>query len=262
MQSHRTLVSALIKGASRIGITGASIIPFTGVLGDFLNKLINIRDSRFYAERKHSSAFSKLPNTIEREVMDGKIRIDMSVTEYPDFRYVFLDKNRKERDIPLMSASSSVSELAPIVLFMQYYLSPGDIFIVEEPEAHLHPAAQKKMAGVLANLVNAGVYVVITTHSDVILEQLSNFIHAHDVPDAKVLNKKSKGRTISKTDTAAYSFIKSKSGRRGTIVREISFDGDTGLLTEDHLDASSELYNEAVDIFNRKQQREGGKNDN
>ena len=256
MQSHRTLVSALVKGASRISITGASIIPFTGVLGDFLNKLITIQDSRPSADPEHASAFSKLPDTIERDIMDGEIRVEMSATEYPDFRYAFLDKNKKPRDIPLMSASSSVSELAPIVLFMQNYLSPGDIFIVEEPEAHLHPAAQRGMAGALADLVNAGVYVVVTTHSDVILEQLSNFIHADGVLDAKVLNKESKERTISENDAAAYSFTKQESG---TIVRKIPFDRDTGMLTEDHLDSSSDLYNETVDIFNCRQR--GGKND-
>ena len=62
--------------------------------------------------------------------------------------------------LSLMNASSSVSELAPIVLFIRDYLKEGDFFIVEEPEAHLHPEAQLLIADALAQLVNAGVYVI------------------------------------------------------------------------------------------------------
>ena len=105
-----------------------------------------------------------------------------------------------------MHASSSVSELTPLVLFIRYYLSPNDIFIVEEPEAHLHPGAQRKVAGILVELVNAGVNVVITTHSDVILEQISNLIHADKVPKAKVFGQAAKGRTLSQEKAGCYTF--------------------------------------------------------
>lgn len=259
IENHRTLVGSLIKGVS--GIRERAVISFTGVMGDFLTKLVNIRDSRALSAREQSYAFSELADAIESKVIKGKIQAVVSATKYPDFRYRFVGNNKREMDISLANASSSVSELAPIVLFMRHYLSPGDIFIVEEPEAHLHPAAQREVAGVLAALANAGVYVVITTHSDVILEQLSNFIHADGVPDAKVLNKKIAGRAIKEENTAVYSFAPGKPGGRGTTVRKVEFDGDTGILTKDHLDESSALYNEHVDIFNRKQ-RNGGNNDN
>ena len=252
MQSHRTLVSALVKGASKIGITGAAIIPFTAVLGDFLDKLINIEDThpRHMLHRGQKPLPSKLPGDIEK-IMGGEIKIERSETEYPDFRYAFRDRNKKARDMPLMSASSAVSELAPIVLFMRHYLSPGDIFIVEEPEAHLHPAAQRDIAEVLARLVNAGVNVVVTTHSNVILGQLSNFIHADNVPEAKILKKKGEKRTINEDKVAIYSFADSRPGR-GTAVREIPFDKETGMLTRDHLNVESDMLNEYAHILDRK----------
>ena len=52
----------------------------------------------------------------------------------------------------------------------------GDTLIVEEPEAHLHPAAQTEVAHTLARLVNAGVQVVVTTHSDRLLKEFGNLI--------------------------------------------------------------------------------------
>ena len=45
MQSHRALVSAVVARAPTIGLTGAEIVPFTGVLADFLEKLIMIDEN-------------------------------------------------------------------------------------------------------------------------------------------------------------------------------------------------------------------------
>lgn len=42
----------------------------------------------------------------------------------------------------------------------------GSYFIVENPEAHLHPSAQSKIGRFLAMVANSGVNVIIETHSD------------------------------------------------------------------------------------------------
>lgn len=46
---------------------------------------------------------------------------------------------------------------------------PGSIFIVENPEAHLHPASQSEMGKFLARAAVGGLQVIIETHSDHIL---------------------------------------------------------------------------------------------
>jgi predicted ATPase len=48
----------------------------------------------------------------------------------------------------------------------------GRMFIVENPEAHLHPAAQAQMASFLASVAAAGAQVIIESHSDHILNGL------------------------------------------------------------------------------------------
>lgn len=45
----------------------------------------------------------------------------------------------------------------------------GSYFIVENPEAHLHPSAQSKVGRFLAMVANSGVNVIIETHSDHII---------------------------------------------------------------------------------------------
>jgi len=44
--------------------------------------------------------------------------------------------------------------------------SPGTLFLVENPEAHLHPAGQSLMGQFLTRVAAAGVQVVVETHSD------------------------------------------------------------------------------------------------
>jgi predicted ATPase len=48
----------------------------------------------------------------------------------------------------------------------------GEILIVENPEAHLHPKAQSRLAKFLAKVSSCGVQVFIESHSDHILNAL------------------------------------------------------------------------------------------
>lgn len=43
---------------------------------------------------------------------------------------------------------------------------PGDLLIVENPEAHLHPGGQSKLGRFLARVAGAGAQVIVETHSD------------------------------------------------------------------------------------------------
>jgi predicted ATPase len=47
--------------------------------------------------------------------------------------------------------------------------SPGDMLIVENPEAHLHPAGQSRLGAFLARVAGSGVQVIVETHSDHVL---------------------------------------------------------------------------------------------
>jgi hypothetical protein len=48
--------------------------------------------------------------------------------------------------------------------------------MIDEPELNLHPENQIKMARLFVRLVNAGVKVWITTHSDYIIKELNNLL--------------------------------------------------------------------------------------
>ena len=69
-----------------------------------------------------------------------------------------------------------ISELAPIVLLLKRGVRPGELLILEEPESHLHPQAQVLLADALYELSRTGVNVILTTHSEFFVAQLSNSI--------------------------------------------------------------------------------------
>ena len=54
--------------------------------------------------------------------------------------------------------------------------TPGQIVYIEQPEIHLHPKAQYKMAELLAEAANRGVKVVIETHSSLLLRGIQTFV--------------------------------------------------------------------------------------
>ena len=242
VQSHRTLVGALIKRASQAGLVETPSIPlFNGVFSDFMRKLIDLgrRKLLWGPDSVARERIGKIGSDMEAHVLSGKVHVQKEETQYPDFRYRFR-ANGKEYDLPLMSASSSVSELAPISLFIRHYLDVGNLFIVEEPEAHLHPGAQRQIAGVLAQLANAGVKVLITTHSDIIIEQIGNFVYAA---------KKTRSRKVKLKEEKCSVYWFNRIRMRKTRVKEKPFDPDLGYLTKDHLDVSSKLYNETVSLM-------------
>ena len=54
---------------------------------------------------------------------------------------------------------------------------PGGLLIIENPEAHLHPAAQVKMAEFLALAAAGGIQVILETHSDHVLNGVRLAVH-------------------------------------------------------------------------------------
>ena len=250
MQSHRALAGAALEQASLLGLTRrnfARLSPlFPGMTADYMKKLINIP---YPPARPRKGPIVNISDDMESGLMEGAIAIRRTEAGYPEFRYLF--SKRGKHDISVSNASSMVSEIAPVSIFIRYYLSKDDLFIVEEPEAHLHPGGQRIISELLARLANAGVFVLATTHSDIVLEQVSNFVHASRINGTAAAKRnaaKIAGAVLTEKQVAVYSFA--DGGKRGTVVEKMEFDSEYGMLPSDHLDESTDLYNRNVALLN------------
>ncbi|MBW2737713.1 MAG: DUF3696 domain-containing protein [Deltaproteobacteria bacterium] len=63
---------------------------------------------------------------------------------------------------------------------------PGQILIVDSPEAHLHPLGQSQIGRFLAQVANYGVQVIIETHSDHILNGIRLAVRDQKIAPEKV----------------------------------------------------------------------------
>lgn len=245
MHSHQVVVSTLVQNATTVGRRSSSDGPMlSGILADFLDQLIEMSSTQ--RGRRPSSA-KEPAMRIEKDILKGTVRLDRAETGYPVFAY--RPQNWKS-DLPLMQASSMVSELAPVVLYLRHIVQPDDVLIIEEPESHLHPAMQAVFARELARLARSGIRVVVTTHSEWLLDQFANLVRLSGLPEDKRKEFPGADAALRPEQFGAWLF-KPKQRPKGSVVEEIRVDPDAGGLLTDYSDIAEQLYNEWVGIGNR-----------
>ena len=246
MHTHRVLLGSLLNRASQPGLRQGDPLPdLSGVVADFLKQLIELGD---LAERRSNGA-DALAKRIEKAILTGSVQIKTSAMGYPLF---FYKPDGWKTPLPLMNTSSMVSELAPVVLYLRHVVQLGETLIIEEPEAHLHPAMQVEFTRQIAALVQVGVRVIVTTHSEWVLEELGNIVRRSELPKARRKDIP-KGEFALRSDQVGAWLFKQKMRPRGSVVEEIKLDEETGLYPTDYDDVSLALYNDSVGIFNRIQ---------
>ena len=146
-----------------------------------------------------------------------------------------------------------VSELAPVVLYLRHFVQPGDVLIIEEPESHLHPAMQVEFIRQLAGVVRAGIRVMLTTHSEWVLDELANLVRLSELPKAK--RKGVAGADFALTpDQLGVWLFEPKQKPKGSVVKEIPFDEDFGGFRSGFDEVAIGTYNDYAEISNRIEQ--------
>ena len=244
MHAHRLVVRSLVRGASWAGIRREEPLPvLTGVTGDFLDTLIALEG---ISEQKLSFA-GDIATHLERNVLVGSIITRFSATGYPEFYY---RPSGWDEDIPLMNTSSMVSELAPVALFLQNVIDQGELLIIEEPESHLHPAMQVEFVRHLAAAVRAGIRVLITTHSEWVLEELANLVHLSNLPETQRDGIGGAEYALTPDQLGIWLFGHDRDSG-GSVVDEVRFSADDGGFVTDYEDVAIRTHNDWARISNR-----------
>ena len=88
------------------------------------------------------------------------------------------------RSLGLTAVGVGVSQALP-VLVMALAAPPGSVLLLEQPELHLHPAVQQRLADFLLACAASGRQVIVETHSDHLVTRLRRRI-AEDAGDELV----------------------------------------------------------------------------
>ena len=244
MHAHRVVVASVVERASSSGILPAPQVPLlSGVLGDFLQQLITFEESRL----DHNEVMERLTERLEHDVLGGAVRVKRRRALgalYPMFSYRPVGW---KGDLPLMNASSMVSELAPVVLYLRHLVRPGDVLIIEEPESHLHPAMQVALIRRLAEAVRAGVRVIMTTHSEWVLEELANLVRLSHVAESRRVEIDEFEFALRSQDVGAWLFVP-KRRPRGSTIKEIRLDVESGAFPVGFSEVAAALHNKWAEI--------------
>ena len=169
---------------------------------DWLNELPETR------KRKHG-AFHELAEELKK-IVGGRYDVDAE----GDISFTPYKLKRGDGETPpqmdLHLTSSTVKSLFGLWVYLEYEAQPGDVMMIDEPELNLHPANQRKLARLLARLVNKGLRVVVSTHSDYLVREVNSLIMlSKPHPNRKSLMQEfhySDDEILSKDKIAAWLF--------------------------------------------------------
>ncbi len=208
----------------------------------------------FYANSKRDidkNNFISIYETITK-ILKGDYKIDNQGEK------IMLPNENKS--VHLNNASSGQQESIRILqdIFLSLIEQQKVFRIIEEPEAHLFPEAQKLMIELLAILANADDdnQVIITTHSPYVLTVFNNLLFANRVieknPDAREeVSKLIDSQSIIKAnDFAAYSLNPSQADEKGEGYCVNLVNERTQVIDQNYLDTvSEELSNDFRTLY-------------
>ncbi len=244
LQGYRTIASAFIALAPIAAIRGLKMPGLPGPVADFLVTLLEVTPGK---EEEVKAA-----NLLEGEVIEGSIKVLQHPQEAPIIVY-----EREGLSVPLARASSMIGELTPLALYLKYgSIGVGDAVIIEEPEAHLHPDKQAKLAELLASLVNnMKLTLIVTTHSDILLAKLSNLVSMSTLPLEEIQKLGyTRDRILSPDNVAVYYF---KPTNDGVAIEKVEVT-EEGIPDDAFRAIIEELYRETMDIHYKIQKLKTG----
>lgn len=201
---------------------------------EIADNMTNIQNSK--------GSFADIADELETTLLNGKLSIDESGEA--EFRADGMDN----KPLPIQMTASVVKSLSSLVFFLRHQADINHLIIIDEPELNLHPDSQILLARMFGKMIQRGLRLLISTHSDYIVRELNNLIMLSASP-SEVMEEVDKygykaDMLISHNDVSAYLFLKNESGRVSMTPIEMTSEGfavetiDSAIL---HQNASAQL---------------------
>ncbi|OQX23180.1 MAG: hypothetical protein BWK80_27315 [Desulfobacteraceae bacterium IS3] len=223
-------------------------IGYPKPIEDFLDFLIDVE----MAKKPDAEAeFQNLADIIEQHIQNrNKLYLESLRLGGKEIKV----RVKKGLDIDLHNASSAIRQLAPLLLYLRYRAKKNDFLIIDEPEMNLHPEAQAKLLEIFGMMVNAGIRILITTHSPYLLAHLNNLVH-DDMKNAEAaassLYLKDGRAFLSTEQVSAYEMKKNK-------LHDLK-DKDFGIRWDTLSDVSADIQQKYFEIQEKKAFHTDGK---
>lgn len=130
---------------------------------DFTRRLVAIAMNDSFLTRKHPEIINDF-----NDIIGGEYIIANGI--------IYFKPAKKQVKLTMGESSSAVRSLLDIGFYLRHEAEQGDMLMVDEPELNLHPENQRRMARLFARLVNLGIKVFVTTHSDFLVKELNTLI--------------------------------------------------------------------------------------
>jgi predicted ATPase len=207
---------------------------------EFLNDTVNLK--------KNKSEFRELNTVLHKKIIKGKYQVSNDGISFMPYKTHFKGNNHQSK-IDLHMASSTVKTFFSLEFYLEHMATRGAYLIIDEPELNLHPDNQRKTARLIALIVNAGVNVIISTHSDYIIRELNNLIILNDkFTSKKQLMKKYdyvEDELLSKNNINSYLL---KDG----LVKSMEISSTDGIIAKTFDDVINKLNDSSDDIYYTK----------
>lgn len=169
-------------------------------------------------QRKKESDYLEFADEIEKIILRGNLKVS------EDGEILYHVSNNT--DLGYNESSSAVKTLAPLVFYLRHTAGHFNILFVDEPELNLHPKNQILLAKIFVKMINAGLRLVVSTHSDYIIREINNMIMADGLNKAgdEIMAKMGydKSLCLSQDKFAPYLFQKNAKGK--VIVEPLAVD--------------------------------------
>jgi len=131
---------------------------------DFARQLEDVAKGESFIARQHQELLDDFG-----DIIGGEYKVKGDALFY-------VPKTARQVRLTMTESSSCVRSLLDIGFYLRHAAQQGDLVMVDEPELNLHPENQRRIARLFARLVNLGIRVFITTHSDYIVKELNTLI--------------------------------------------------------------------------------------
>ena len=196
-----------------------------------------IKERRLLTQYEIDYNKTKLADEIISKILRGKYQYDK------DGEKIFYETNKY---VKLNFSSSGQQEsLWILLLLFIIILEKQNVFIViEEPEAHLFPEAQKEISNLIALMSNVeNSQVIITTHSPYILASLNNLILANKVGSENINVEKRINKNLWINRDKVYAALVTKGQVKDII------DNELNIIQQENIDSVSGTINDEFDFL-------------